>query len=502
MSSDTATSEAGKRSPVAIRVQGVTKHYTMFQRPEDRFKQMVVPRLQRMLGLPPRRYYRDFAALNGVSFEVGRGETIGIVGRNGSGKSTLLQIICGTLQPTAGTVEVNGRIAALLELGAGFNPEFTGRENVHLNATILGVPRKEMEWRFDRIASFADIGPFLDQPVKTYSSGMYMRLAFATAINVDPDILVVDEALAVGDEAFQRKCFARIEEIKESGSTILFVSHGAQAIVQLCTHAILMDSGEIILRGRPKLVVGQYQRLINANPEAAREIRRDILRPEFASEEPSVPAIPPASAAAAEQSGGDGRPATTGIDASQPVRSSDLPAPPSEAALSRNALDFFDPSLKSSSTIVNEANGARISDVRVTSLSGESINVLSLGKRYIIRYRVDFEEDAQDVSFATRVRTVQGLSLTGANTRNASALRIRSVPAGSVIDVQFEFNCKMIPSVYFISCSAIGSARGENIVLHRIVDAIAVRVSPEPQLIAVGSFDMDFQFSAATRPAA
>src|SRR5262245_22220073 len=207
---------------VAIRIRDVDKHYLIFARPEDRLKQMLVPRLQRLACRAQSRYYRDFAALTGVSFDIKRGETVGIVGRNGSGKSTLLQIVCGTLRPTHGTVEVNGRIAALLELGAGFNPEFTGRENVYLNAAILGLSRAEIDERFQSIADFADIGEFIEQPVKTYSSGMYVRLAFATAINVDPDILVVDEALAVGDEAFQRKCYARIEAIKEKGGTILF----------------------------------------------------------------------------------------------------------------------------------------------------------------------------------------------------------------------------------------------------------------------------------------
>jgi lipopolysaccharide transport system ATP-binding protein len=234
----------------AIRINGVSKHYLMFERPEDRLKQMIVPRLQRLAGRPPRQYFRDFAALNGISFEVKRGETVGIIGRNGCGKSTLLQVICGTLPPTSGRVEVNGRIAALLELGSGFNPEFTGRENVYLNAAILGLSRRETEARFDAIARFADIGMFIDHPVKTYSSGMYMRLAFAVAINVDPDILVVDEALAVGDEAFSRKCYARIEEIKEKGATILFVSHSAQTVIQLCDRALLLDRGEKILEGK------------------------------------------------------------------------------------------------------------------------------------------------------------------------------------------------------------------------------------------------------------
>lgn len=191
----------------AIRVRDLSKHFAMFERPQDRLKQMLVPRLQRAAGLAPKRYFQEFTALSGVSFEVARGETVGIVGRNGCGKSTLLQIVCGTLQPSSGTVEVNGRIAALLELGAGFNPEFTGRENVYMNAAILGLTRAQTDERFDEIARFADIGIFIDQPVKTYSSGMYVRLAFAVAISVDPDILVVDEALAVGDRGVPAQVF-------------------------------------------------------------------------------------------------------------------------------------------------------------------------------------------------------------------------------------------------------------------------------------------------------
>ncbi len=196
---------------IAIRVTNLSKSYQIYETPRDRLKQFVLPRLQRIAGQAPRQYYREFRALNNVSFDVRKGETVGIIGRNGSGKSTLLQIICGTLTPTGGTVETRGRIAALLELGSGFNPDFTGRENVYLNASVLGLPQEEIETRFDDIAAFADIGDFIDQPVKTYSSGMIVRLAFAVAINVDPDILVIDEALSVGDELFQRKCFSRIE---------------------------------------------------------------------------------------------------------------------------------------------------------------------------------------------------------------------------------------------------------------------------------------------------
>ena len=195
-------------SEIAIKVENLSKCYHIYDQPRDRLKQMILPRMQRAIGMQPRQYFREFWALKDVSFEVKKGETVGIIGRNGSGKSTLLQMVCGTLNPTSGSIQTSGRIAALLELGSGFNPEFTGRENVYLNGAVLGLSRDEIDVRFDEIAAFAEIGEFIDQPVKTYSSGMMVRLAFAVAINVDPQILVVDEALSVGDELFQRKCFS------------------------------------------------------------------------------------------------------------------------------------------------------------------------------------------------------------------------------------------------------------------------------------------------------
>lgn len=249
---------------IAIRVQNLSKCYQIYDTPRDRLKQFFAPRLQRLVGQTPKQYFREFWALKDISFEIRKGETVGIIGRNGSGKSTLLQIICGTLTPTSGNVETRGRIAALLELGSGFNPEFTGRENVYMNASVLGLSNEEIDARFNDIVAFADIGDFIDQPVKTYSSGMMVRLAFAVAINVDPQILIVDEALSVGDELFQRKCFSRIEAIKQNGATILFVSHSGSTVVELCDHAVLLDSGEKLAMGTPKTIVGKYQKLIYA----------------------------------------------------------------------------------------------------------------------------------------------------------------------------------------------------------------------------------------------
>lgn len=241
----------------AIRVNGLNKCYQMYAAPRDRLKQFVLPRMQRLTGKAPKQYFREFWALRNVSFEAAKGETIGIIGRNGSGKSTLLQIICGTLNPTGGSIQTNGRIAALLELGSGFNPEFTGRENVYMNAAIFGLTREETDARFCDIASFADIGDFIEQPVKTYSSGMMVRLAFAVIVNVNADILVVDEALAVGDAVFNQKCMRFIRDFQERG-TLLFVSHDTAAVRNLCKSAIWLSNGQTRMMGTSKEVSEAY----------------------------------------------------------------------------------------------------------------------------------------------------------------------------------------------------------------------------------------------------
>jgi lipopolysaccharide transport system ATP-binding protein len=255
----------------AIRVQGLSKHYQIYDAPKDRLKQMLVPRLQQMIGKQSKQYFREFKALNNVSFELKKGETVGIIGRNGSGKSTLLQMICGTLTPTKGSIETNGRIAALLELGSGFNPEFTGRENVYMNAAVHGLSKEEVDARFDDIVAFADIGDFIGQPVKTYSSGMMVRLAFSVIAHVDADILVVDEALAVGDAFFTQKCMRFLRDFMEIG-TVLFVSHDTSAIINLCGKAILLNHGQIAKSGAPKEVAEHYLASLYNSTQAADEL--------------------------------------------------------------------------------------------------------------------------------------------------------------------------------------------------------------------------------------
>ncbi len=242
---------------IAIRVSNLSKCYQIYNAPRDRLKQFVLPRLRRLMGRAPKQYFREFWALKEVSFEIKKGETVGIIGRNGSGKSTLLQMICGTLNPTGGSIQTNGRIAALLELGSGFNPEFTGRENIYMNASVLGLSTKDVDMRYNDIVAFADIDEFVDQPVKTYSSGMTLRLAFAVIAHVDADILVVDEALAVGDAFFTQKCMRFLRKFMEHG-TVLFVSHDTGAVVNLCSNAVLLNHGRVVEIGAPKDVSEHY----------------------------------------------------------------------------------------------------------------------------------------------------------------------------------------------------------------------------------------------------
>ncbi|WP_028595312.1 ABC transporter ATP-binding protein [Paenibacillus assamensis] len=254
----------------AIIVNNINKVFPMYNKPSDKLKEL--------MSFGKKQLHQQFQALHDISFEIPKGKTMGIIGKNGSGKSTLLQIIAGTLAPTSGQVVTNGKVAAILELGAGFNPEFTGRENAYLNGAILGLGKEEMDEKFADIESFADIGHFIDMPVKTYSSGMFVRLAFSVAINVDPDILIVDEALAVGDIFFTHKCKNKMREIVDSGKTVLFVSHDILTIKSFCEEAILLDSGKIVMRGAGDVVADAYQKLMHEeNYQKNNETKGDVV---------------------------------------------------------------------------------------------------------------------------------------------------------------------------------------------------------------------------------
>lgn len=431
-------------SELAIRVDGVSKAFAVYEKPHHRLLQLLFPNAGRS-------WHREFHALRNVGFEVHRGETVGIVGRNGSGKSTLLQIICGTLTPTSGTVEVRGRIAALLELGAGFNPEFSGRENVFLNATVLGLDRQEIEQRFDDIAAFADIGEFMEQPVKSYSSGMYVRLAFAVAINVTPDILVVDEALAVGDEAFQRKCFARIERLRNDGATILFVSHAAGMVIELCNRAVLLDRGELLAQGTPRHVVSRYHKLLYAPAAKLDEVRARI-RADADSGTATV-----AGMAQLDGEAGDG--------------------------------SYFDPGLVSQSTLAYPSLGARIEDPQIQTVDGQRVNVLRSGSDYLYTYTVVFDRAAVGVRCGMLFRTTTGLDLAG----GASALAgegLEYVEAGRRIAVRFRFRCLLAPGVYFANAGVLALEGEAEQYIDRRIDAIMFRVMPNPDRLATGLIDL------------
>jgi lipopolysaccharide transport system ATP-binding protein len=444
-------------SEVVIRADGAGKAYAIFDRPENRLKQMLLGRW--------RTYYQQFWALRAVNLEIRQGETWGVIGRNGSGKSTLLQMICGNLSPTTGTVTVVGRIAALLELGAGFNPEFTGRENVYVNGVIAGYGRCAIDERLDDILAFADIGVFIDQPVKTYSSGMFARLAFAVAINVDPDILIVDEALAVGDEAFQRKCFARMERIKSDGATILFVSHATRSVLDLCDHAILLHGGECLYTGNPKRTVGWYQKLMAAPEDRVATILDDI-RAAATSGDVVADAAPPAAPDGLQQIGvAEPEPGADGED--------------EEGAC-------FDPSLVSASALAFAPNGAEISNVRLVTLDGLEVNCLVPGERYRFCYRVNFLESARAVKFYCMTKTVSGVHL-GGGTFPPSLQTLSAVTEGDVVDVSFEFACALGYGTYFFNCGV--ASRGE--LLHRILDVLAFRVHKGPVRSAIGVIDLD-----------
>lgn len=431
-------------SEPAIRIQGLSKAYSIYARPHHRL-------LQGLLGAR-HKLYREFWALRDIGFDVARGETLGIVGRNGSGKSTLLQIICGTLSPTCGDITVNGRVAALLELGAGFNPEFTGRENVYLNGAVLGLTREEIDSRFDAITAFADIGQFIEQPVKSYSSGMYVRLGFAVAINVDPDILIVDEALSVGDEAFQRKCFARLQQIRDNGATVLLVSHSAGLVTQMCNRALLLDRGEQLLLGAPKHVIARYHRLVYAPPEQVETLRQELLH-----------------------EGADTHGATAA--AATHVPSDDPDA-------------YFDESLVPQSTLHYPSRGAHILNPQLQTPAGDRVNVLRAGSSYVYVFRVKFDRPAFRVRFGMLIKTVTGLELGG----GVSAVpdeAVESVSAQEEYEVRFQFRCLLAPGAYFLNAGVVGVVDEGEEYLYRQVDAAMFRVMADPYRLSTALVDFD-----------
>ena len=362
-------------SDVAIRVSTLSKCYQIYDNPRDRLKQFVLPRVKRAIGREPNNYYREFWALVDVSFEVNRGETVGIIGRNGSGKSTLLQMICGTLAPTVGIVETQGRIAALLELGSGFNPEFSGRENIYMNGAVMGLNQEEITSRFNDIAAFAEIGQFIEQPVKTYSSGMFTRLAFACAIHVDPEILIVDEALSVGDAQFQARCMSKMKQITESGCTVLFVSHDITSVKNFCQKAIYLEAGHIKASGLAGDVADLY--LHDVREAMIRENARYAMETDIR----------------------DRATARTSTPAQQAQGSPEF---------------LIDPSFDERVQLFRQGTGAvRVRAVQLLDEDDHEIQLALFRQRAKLRIHIEFLEDVQGVFVGYHMRDYKNVELVG-----------------------------------------------------------------------------------------
>jgi lipopolysaccharide transport system ATP-binding protein len=443
---------------VVIRISRLSKTYRIYEQPLDRLKQS--------LWRGRKQFYREFHALREVSFEVKRGQAVGIIGRNGSGKSTLLQMIAGTLTPTMGEVSVSGRLAALLELGSGFNPEFSGRENVFLNGAILGLDQAEVAARFDSIAAFADIGDFIEQPVKSYSSGMVVRLAFAVASSIEPDILIVDEALSVGDELFQRKCFDRIHQLQKQGTTLLFVSHSAQSVVELCDSAVLLDGGEVLKQGVPKAVVAAYHKMLFAPAHRRQALRQELLDGHAAT------------------------PETAGVPNLQAIANTRKNS--QDAELLPQAS--YDPNLMSQSVVSYAQCGAAIENVRVETLSGQVVNQLCRGDTYVIAYDVHFTADAYAVRFGTLIKSISGLELGGSRSA-VDGEEVEFISSGEVTSVKFSFRCMLVSGTYFFNAGCDALVNSERLFLHRITDAGVFRVLPEADLTVSGLVDFEMSVS-------
>ncbi len=417
-------------APTVIEVKNLSKIYRLYDKPSDR--------LVESLGLCRRPRSREHRALSGVSFSVKKGESIGIIGTNGSGKSTILKIITGVLAKTDGELYVDGRISALLELGAGFNMEYTGIENVYLNGTMMGFSKEEIDARLEGILEFADIGDFANQPVKTYSSGMFVRLAFAVAINIDPEILIVDEALSVGDVFFQMKCFHKFEEFKEQGKTILFVSHDLSSIEKYCDRVILLNRGVKLAEGNPKDMINMYKKLMVG------QLDTDTL--ETVSEKSALT---------------------------------------SQAAPAGSWREHF---TVNDSVIDYGERQAEIVDFAVIDNGGGFSDMLQKGQPFSVKARIRFNETVKDPIFTFTIKNPKGTDITGTNTMY-ERVETGVCEKGQERIVTFSQNMDLQGGDYLISLGCTGYRGDAFVVYHRLYDLVAVTVISDKN--TVGFFDMN-----------
>lgn len=409
---------------IAINVDNVSKIYRLYNKPSDRLKEA--------LGFSKKKLYQEHYALNNVSFEVRKGETVGIIGTNGSGKSTILKIITGVLNPTQGNVSIQGRISALLELGAGFNIEYTGIENIYLNGTMMGFSEEEINAKMDDILSFADIGDFVHQPVKTYSSGMFVRLAFAVAINIDPEILIVDEALSVGDVFFQVKCYHKFEEFKKMGKTILFVSHDLGSISKYCDRVILLNKGVKEAEGKPKEIVDLYKQLMAQN---------------------------------------------------------DAPTDVPKTVVENNQQGMWKQYLNNNPKFQDygEKHG-EIVDYAIIDETGKITSNIQKNTEFTIKMKVRFHKELQEPIFAFTIKDLQGTEVTGTNTMYED-IPVGPVKAGEERVIEFKQNMNLQGRDYMLSLGCVGFFSNKFVVYHRLYDVCDIHVISDKN--TVGFYDMN-----------
>lgn len=450
-------------SETAIRVTDVTKIYKLYDNPKDRLKES--------LGLTRKKCYQEHYALHHINFEVKKGETVGIIGTNGSGKSTMLKLITGVLTPSAGEIQVDGRISALLELGAGFDMEYTGIENVYLNGTMIGFSRAEIDAKMQDILDFADIGDFVYQPVKSYSSGMFVRLAFALAINVDPEILIVDEALSVGDVFFQAKCYRRMEEIRQSGTTILMVTHDMGSIIKYCDKVVLLNKGHFVAEGAPGHMVDLYKKILAGQMDLLEEVKEGEADGRAGSREGQ------------EEGGGEDWMSDFSGELAGGGRRAD--ASPhklmkEQITINANRTEYGD-------------GRAEIYDLGLFDEKGSLTNLLLKGERFTIRECIRFNADIEAPIFTYTIKDKKGTDLTGTNTMYEGA-DIKPVKAGDEYQVEFNQKMNLQGGEYLLSMSCTGFEQGEHVVYHRLYDVANITVISNKN--TVGVYDMESQVKA------
>lgn len=456
----------------AIRVKDVSKLYKLYERNSDRLKDA--------LGFSKHSRYKEHYALHHLSFDISRGETVGIIGTNGAGKSTILKIITGVVSPTEGSLEIDGRISALLELGAGFNQEYTGLENIYLNGTMMGYTREEVDAKLDSILSFADIGEFVHQPVKMYSSGMFVRLAFALAINIDPEILVVDEALSVGDVFFQNKCYKKFDDFKAEGKTILFVSHDLSSITKYCDRVILLNKGEMLAEGTPKDMVNLYKKILTG---AGEEIDAfDRLQEKDADGFPVDPA---------DKESETGMHNTTGLScAAGTNKTSGTSVKTGTESEPAAAAKYLWKSHYRKNPDVEEYGDrqAEIVDYAVLDDSGRFSSSIIKGTRFTIKSKIYFNEDVKDPIFTFTFKTIKGVDVTGTNTMFEKVV-VPLAKAGETYVATFEQDMNLQGGEYLLSLSCTGFIDGELHAYHRCYDLLNITVISDKN--TVGFYDMN-----------